>query len=378
VRALADFYYSLAARLEHPAWADDPRHLEDRVARLRWREVCPGLEHGVIDGLADGVPVHVNVLRVDTRVLAIRAAELGAATRAGASFPTAAGPDAVAGISGGYFLYSEDDIDPPSRRHDPVGLLVVDGVVRSPPVFARGAVLSGAGGEVALRGIGMRDVVVRVEGRPVALRALVNRAHASHGPAEPSVAAVGERVVAAGASLAVPLNGFVATFEDLDAAQVGVGARVAYGVPEVGVGVPAHAAVAGGPFVVRGGSAVLDMRAEELWGSAPPITFSQDETGDRNLLARLAVGLDGRGRLVAAAVDGRNVRRALGMTLADVSRLMILLGCHTALNLDGGSSKRMFVDGRVVDLPSTEIVAGEGEPQRIRPVHTALLFVPRS
>ncbi|MHC5012731.1 MAG: phosphodiester glycosidase family protein [Planctomycetota bacterium] len=65
------------------------------------------------------------------------------------------------------------------------------------------------------------------------------------------------------------------------------------------------------------------------------------------------------------------------MTLGDVSRLLILLGCRDAINLDGGSSKRMLVAGRIVDLPSTEIIAGEAGIERVRPVHTAILFQPR-
>ncbi|MCP4692326.1 MAG: phosphodiester glycosidase family protein, partial [Desulfobacterales bacterium] len=110
---------------------------------------------------------------------------------------------------------------------------------------------------------------------------------------------------------------------------------------------------------------------------APPVTFSQDETNDQNLLARMAAGLDSAGRLIFAAVDGRNFERALGMSLGELARLLIALGCHTAMNLDGGSSKRMMVDGEVVDLPSTEVIADEAAPTRIRPVHTAIFLNPR-
>ncbi len=107
----------------------------------------------------------------------------------------------------------------------------------------------------------------------------------------------------------------------------------------------------------------------------PPVTFSQDETGDRNLLPRLAAGLDDAGRLHLAAVDGRHLDRALGLTLAGTADLMRALGCHTATNLDGGSSKRMVVRGRIVDLPSTEVRGGGAAAQaRSRPVHTAVLM----
>jgi len=113
------------------------------------------------------------------------------------------------------------------------------------------------------------------------------------------------------------------------------------------------------------------MRAEDFWRTAPPVTFSQDETGDQNLLPRMGVGVDAEGRLLCAAVDGRN-EAALGMTLAGLGELMALLGCQDALNLDGGSSKRMCVRGEIVDLPTTEVarslerVVGPSSVRRIR------------
>ena len=94
----------------------------------------------------------------------------------------------------------------------------------------------------------------------------------------------------------------------------------------------------------------------------------------RDLLPRLAVGMDASGSLLFAAVDGRNVHRALGLTLAGMADLMIALGCRRACNLDGGSSKRMVVGSRTVDLSSTELVDGEHGRVRVRPVHTGILL----
>lgn len=378
VRALADFYYSLAARLLHPQWTEEPQRLVELVKSARWRTVAAGLEHATLDGLADGMPVHVNVLRVEPAHVSVVVRDLTSMTRAGQSFAEAVGPSARAAVSGGFFLYSENDIEPPSRRHDPVGLLVVDGDVRSAPVFRRASLLVGERGDIELRVVGLDDVPIKLAGRSVTLGAHWNRARAERGPDEEAIAVVGSRVVAVGRSLPVPLNGFVATLAGRGAAGVEVGDPVSYVPPQLTSGGPAVHAIAGGPTLVRDGRAVLDMRAEDFWGTAPPITFSQDETGDRNLLARMAVGVDGAGRLVAVAVDGRNVERALGMTLGDVARLLIHVGCGTAMSLDGGSSKRMLVEGRVVDLPSTEIIAGEADLVRVRPVHSAILFRPRA
>ncbi|MDA1195086.1 MAG: phosphodiester glycosidase family protein [Planctomycetota bacterium] len=375
VRALADFYYSLAARLRHPEWVETPRQLEELVAAPRWRTIAPGLEHACIDGLADGMPVHANLLRIDPARVEIQVADLADAASAGHALPEAVGSRARAAISGGFFLYSETDIEPPSARHDAVGLLVIDGEVRNPPTFRRASLL--VADKVAdVRALGMESVRVRLGEHALELASVCNRAQAEVGPAMPSLAVVGRTVLAVGRSLPVPLNGFVATLAGSWPDTLVAGATLTYAVPLLGEE-PVTAGIAGGPMLIEDGRLVLDMRAEDLWGTAPPITFSQDETGDRNLLARMAIGVDAEGRVLAAAIDGRHVERALGMTLADAGRLMLQLGCVRAANLDGGSSKRMLVDGVVVDLATTEIVAGESEVARVRPVHTAVIFAPR-
>jgi hypothetical protein len=321
--------------------------------------------------------VHVNVLRADPAQISVRVRDLTSLTGAGQRFVEAVGPRALAAVSGGFFLYSESDIERPSQRHDPVGLLLIDGVVRGAPVFRRAALLA-ADGAVELRRVGLEDVRIHIDGRPAPAARCINRAEAEVGPDAPSVAVVEHQIVVVGTCLPVPLNGYVAVPAEGLTPALRVGARVEHAAPVLSDGAPATEGVSGGPLLLADGQPVLDMRAEDFWGSAPPITFSQDETGDLNLLARMLAGIDGEGRLVVAAVDGRNAERALGMTLGDGARLMAMLGCHTAMNLDGGSSKRMLVEGRIVDLPSTEIVAGESAVVRVRPVHSAVRFEARS
>jgi len=135
-------------------------------------------------------------------------------------------------------------------------------------------------------------------------------------------------------------------------------------------------------LLVEEGKACSDLRAEDFVATAPPQTFSGDETGDLNLLPRLAVGLDPAGTLYLAAVDGRDFHHALGLTLGALSELMIGLGCDRAMNLDGGSSKRMVVEGQIVDRSSTEVRDNiedglEEKAEHQRPVRSALFFSPR-
>lgn len=374
IRALADFYFSYAGLHLHRRSGVPGPSVEQLAAEAAWRSVAPGVEHARLAGASDMGPLHVNLLRVDPRRVHLEVEDCREVVRRGEPFEShVRGRGAIAGVSGGFFLYSEPDIAPPSQRFDPVGLLVNDGRVLSPPVFERGSVLVGPDGAVSIARVGLRHAELELpDGRRFRPTEIWNRAAGRHGPDVPSVAVVGHAIVAVGRSLPVPLNGFVVALPEPHAAMPAVGEPVGYPLVHGPTG-PVHAGLAGGPLLLRGGQPLLEMREEDFWGSAPPVTFSQDETGDRNLLPRLAAGLRPDGTLVLAAVDGRNFERALGMTLGGVARLLAALACEVATNLDGGSSKRMVVEGRARDLASTEIVAEGVASVAVRPVHTALL-----
>lgn len=160
--------------------------------------------------------------------------------------------------------------------------------------------------------------------------------------------------------------------------------------------------MAGGPilYCADGILPALDLASEDFCGSAPPVTFSQDETFDNNLLPRMGAGLTVDGDLVMVAIDGRNLDQALGLTLRGTADLLKSMGCVRAMNLDGGSSKRMYIRGKgVVCLSTTEIKASVSKKsesttaatvapadssdtggcvEKQRPVHSAILFLPSS
>ena len=372
VRALADYYYSHAAVLHHRRRLGDVRvpSPAELARAARWELLAPGIEHARVDGDTTGGPLHVNLLRIapGTPLHTLDAREQGHLAA------LVAQRGAVAGVSGGFFLYSEPDIQHPSRRTDPVGLLVTDGEVVSPPTFGRSALVQHHDGTIAIEQLGMAGVTlvagehrvtVRSSNDPSRLPSAFSRAFGDRSPdhSGTSVSIVGRAVVRVGrGSLPIPLAGFVLALPD----------AVPFPVTEVTYQLPLalRAAMAGGPRL----DGVIDLRAEDFVASAPPVTFSRDETFDQNLLPRLAAGLTPEGELIFAAIDGRNFERAPGMTLGGTARLLAALGATRTMNLDGGSSKRMVVRGRVVDLASTEIVGGGGAHEGVRPVHTAILI----
>jgi len=91
--------------------------------------------------------------------------------------------------------------------------------------------------------------------------------------------------------------------------------------------------------------------------------------------ARTAVGITKDGKLMLVTVDGlpraktaRSDKSSIGVTLEELSELLISLGAVEAMNLDGGSSTTMWIDGRVVNQPVG------GSEQR---VSNALVIRPR-
>jgi hypothetical protein len=116
-------------------------------------------------------------------------------------------------------------------------------------------------------------------------------------------------------------------------------------------------AVGGGPLLVSGGHVVLDPRREG---------FRADVTAGRH--ARTAIGLKADGRVVLIAAEGGRGGRGPGLTLTELANLMLQLGCKAAMNLDGGGSTTLVVQGEVVNA------CADGFP---RAVSNALVVIPR-
>jgi hypothetical protein len=81
---------------------------------------------------------------------------------------------------------------------------------------------------------------------------------------------------------------------------------------------------------------------------------------------RTGVGVTPDGTILLVTVDGRQPGYSRGMTLREFADLFRYLGATDALNLDGGGSTTMVVEGRIVNRPS-----GGYE----RPVGSALLVL---
>lgn len=125
-----------------------------------------------------------------------------------------------------------------------------------------------------------------------------------------------------------------------------------------------------GPMLVGGGASLIRAGADLEGFSAGSRQFDSDITVGR--YPRAALGLSD-GELIAAVSEGRADDEA-GLTLAELAEAMVGLGAVEAINLDGGGSASLVIDGRLRNTPreehGRELVGG-------REVATALQFVPR-
>jgi len=125
-----------------------------------------------------------------------------------------------------------------------------------------------------------------------------------------------------------------------------------------------------GPLLVRDGAPCFERAADAEGFAAASHQFDSDITDGRH--PRAALGL-APGHLVAVACDGRAGDDA-GLALEELARLLADIGCHTALNLDGGGSTSLISGGRLQNQPRAGVerpVPGGGA------VSTALVFLPR-
>jgi len=101
------------------------------------------------------------------------------------------------------------------------------------------------------------------------------------------------------------------------------------------------------------------------------ITWQQEKTSKAFVETRhprTAVAKLKDGKLLMITVDGRSEASG-GIGLQDLAEYLLSLGATDAMNLDGGGSTTMFVDGKIVNHPSDK----EGE----RKVGDAILVTPR-
>lgn len=100
-------------------------------------------------------------------------------------------------------------------------------------------------------------------------------------------------------------------------------------------------AIGGGPVLLKGGKVVNTWEAEMLYGDGA------DDKMPEARHPRTAIGVTADGLMILFVCEGRGMTEGVaGMTFAEEAAVLKSLGCTEALNLDGGGSSCLLVEGK--------------------------------
>jgi len=330
-------------------------------------------------------PWVINVLRVDLKQVDCRVAHAldeGVGLETTSSMASRYG--ASAAVNAGYFRTTG------TYRGESSGVLVLDGKLISEPIEGRaafGLTKSSAGAEIIFGHLKFSGYVESVRGRRLAISGL-NRPRAAdelivYTPefhrttltTPDGVEAIVRRariirIRDREGSSAIPPDGFVisacggAREWVLANLRVGGVVRLSSKLAPVESEMAdswkgASFIVGGGPQLIKEGRVAIPFEDEKIAAK-----FVSDRH-PRTAIARL-----NDGRMLLATVDGRQPGVSAGMSLPELAGILLEFGGSEAINLDGGGSTTMVVNGRLVNNPSDQ--TGE------RPVSDAILMLPRS
>jgi hypothetical protein len=100
-------------------------------------------------------------------------------------------------------------------------------------------------------------------------------------------------------------------------------------------------AIGGGPMLIHEGKIRITSREEQVYFG------SENERGPRT-----AMGYTSDNRLIIIVIQGRSPGKSEGATLLQTATILKNLGCLKALNLDGGGSSCMLINGKETIQPS--------------------------
>jgi exopolysaccharide biosynthesis protein len=328
-------------------------------------------------------PWVINLLRIDPRQVRVRVAHaLDEAVGLETTSSMAARYGAVAAVNAGFFRTAG------TFRGDAAGLLSVDGQLLSEPINNRTAVCfveRGDRTETTFRRFRFSGVVeaghkathtvhgLNRQREKDELIVLTPEFHKTTLTTPDGIELVVRRgrvveVRDGQGSTMIPTRGFVISAHgaarDWASKHLvrGSRARLSLALIDAETGLPYVQGpgyiVGGGPQLVRAGRVDILQEAEGI---------SARFVNDRHPRTAIAK-LDG-GHLLIVTVDGRQPGVSVGMSLIELAQLLVEYGAQEAMNLDGGGSTTMVINGKLVNKPSD--AGGE------RPVSDAILVLPR-
>jgi len=354
-------YRAFPLKLPNRLVIDVVRNFEQKISE----EVAPGLRYRFWSQSKNGGPVAIHLLDVDPTAGYMLKPSISrkAVPSLGTVGEMCAQTGAIAGINASYFVPTGQVI----------GLLELDGKIMNAPFLPRTAVGRTKTGEYLIDQVDYRAYVELAGGQAIPVNGLNSErgqdvliVYNSYRGASTQTNPYGKeylirnnKVTAIGAmgNMPIPNDGFVLSAHGT-AAQRLVTLKLGDTVQlheSLGEGWDnVTDAIGAGPALVKNGQVFITTKVEE---------FGSDVAGGR--APRTALGMTKNGHLLLVVVDGRQ-NHSQGMTLLELAQFMVELGAVEAMNLDGGGSSEMVVQGKIANRPS------DG---RERPVGSSLLVL---
>jgi exopolysaccharide biosynthesis protein len=321
------------------------------------RELTDGVIHFRQYRKTKAGPMAINVLRVDPRRVDIKSLVVqrkgGGFGRAKVS-AIAKAYGALAAINGSFFSF---------KNNEPTGLMVVDGQIVSSSRYNRSVFGLRYDGTPFIDNARVRASVLLDDGRELP----ISRVNHAPGPNElnlytphfgrttrtriepwryeVAIDQTGTVIEVANGDLPIPRGGYVISANGsaykplVGALQPGSRALVYTQLSGEWEGV--RYAVGGGPTILKDGKVQITAKQE---------AFGSHIASGR--APRTAIGYTRSGDALMVTVDGRQPKYSIGCTLNELARLMQSLGAYEAMNLDGGGSSTMVVEGKTVNKVS--------------------------
>lgn len=263
----------------------------------------------------------------------------------------------------------------------PFGLCVKDGVIESPPMYNREALLVEEEGASYISESDIQDLYIEINDKtyiPGKNATIYTRPKHAKTPDDNriKVVIIRRQVVAvkAGGSVPVPASGFVLCVEKKSASSGHVTRCGSQSIPSIDVSQPKNTAgiypgdlvtyhgLKGVKFGIQVGNSIIRKgvktdkfisRFYELKKLQPtpypPSLYPMDFEGAR--AARMAIGADAEGHPVLFWAEGKGKLRyvagedSTGASLSEMAEIAESLALRNAVNLDGGGSAQILLDG---------------------------------
>jgi len=329
-----------------------------------FKQLHPGVEYAQVEHKLGNDPVKINLLRLDRTKIRLDVVHAGdSAIGVETTSSIAKRRNAVAAINSGFFR-----LDKSAYLGDASGVLMIDRILFSESLNDRTALFIS---DYPVTNLGFGQVrtehFLEWDGRKLPVHGINREGKADEivvyekafgsstppGFAGVNITILNGRVasVSKAANIEIPAKGYVISASGKLATELS-GIRPGddvsyYRLPLLlrdGLRLPLEMVddiVAGVPQLIKNGK--ID------------ITWEQEKASRAfvfNRHPRTAVAKLKDGKFLMMTVDGRQPGVSVGMSLQELAEYLFSLGAVDAMNLDGGGSTTMFLDGKVVNKPS--------------------------